>query len=94
MEKERGAGTLNGFATGLLMGGLAYAFNHNLTLSFVIVAAMTFNLFVAGFGGATIPLIMKWMKIDPALASTVFVTTLTDVGGFFSFLGLATLLLK
>ena len=94
IAKEIAAGTLNGFATGLLMGGLAYAFNHNLTLSFVIVAAMTFNLFVAGFGGATIPLIMKWMKIDPALASTVFVTTLTDVGGFFSFLGLATLLLK
>ncbi len=91
--KEVFAGILNGAATGLVTGFLAYLYSQNLTLSVVIFAAMTFNLFIAGLGGSVIPLVMKALKIDPALASTVFVTTLTDVFGFFSFLGLATILL-
>lgn len=91
--KEILAGALNGLGTGIIISALAYLFSHNLTLSLVILAAMTINLFIAGLGGAIIPLVMKWLKIDPALASTVFVTTLTDVFGFLSFLGLATLLL-
>lgn len=92
--KEILAGTINGAGNGVIMAVVAYLFNHNLTLSLVVFAAMTFNLFIAGLGGSVIPLIMKWFKVDPALASTVFVTTLTDVFGFMSFLGLATLLLK
>ena len=92
--KEIFTGMFNGAGTGLIMGIIAYLFNHNLTLSVVIFTAMTINLFIAGLGGSIIPLIMKWLKIDPALASTVFVTTLTDVFGFLSFLGLATILLK
>jgi magnesium transporter len=55
--------------------------------------AMVFNLLIAGFFGALIPLILKRLKIDPAVASTIFVTTCTDVCGFFVFLGLATIIL-
>ncbi|MDP3740964.1 MAG: magnesium transporter [bacterium] len=92
--KEIFVGSLNGLITGIVMGTLVYLYNGNLTLAIVIAAAMTFNLFVAALGGVAIPLIMRAFKIDPALASTVFVTTMTDIAGFFSFLGLSTLLLK
>lgn len=92
--KEILAGTLNGLGTGIIMGFLAYLWNENLTLSLVIAASMTINLFVAAFGGVVIPMVMRALKIDPALASTVFVTTLTDVFGFLSFLGLSSVLLS
>ena len=91
--KEVLAGTLNGFVNGVIMGTIAYLWSGNLHLALVILAAMTVNLFVAGFGGVAIPVIMKWFRVDPALASTVFVTTLTDVCGFFVFLGLASIFL-
>jgi magnesium transporter len=55
--------------------------------------AMVLNMVVAGFSGIIIPLILNKMGIDPALASSVFVTTVTDVVGFFSFLGLAAIFL-
>jgi len=87
------AGTLNGLANGVIMGLIAYAWTRNAALALVILAAMTANMFVAGFGGAVIPVVMKRMRIDPALASAVFVTTLTDCCGFFVFLGLATIFL-
>jgi len=87
------AGTLNGLANGLIMAVVAYAWTANLTLALVILVAMTVNLFIAGFGGAVVPIVLKTMRIDPALASAVFVTTLTDVCGFFVFLGLATIYL-
>lgn len=91
--KEIAAGVLNGLASGIIMGAIAYVWTLDVMLSVVILVAMTANLLVAGLGGASIPLIMKRMRIDPALASTVFVTTLTDCCGFFVFLGLASLLL-
>jgi len=59
----------------------------------VIASAMMTNLIVAGFFGASIPIILDKLDIDPAVASGVFLTTMTDVIGFFSFLGLATLFL-
>lgn len=93
MGKEVLAGTTNGVATGLVMGAISYYFSHNLNLSLVLLAAMTINLFIAGLGGTVIPLVMKALRIDPALASTVFVTTLTDVFGFLTFLGLSTIFL-
>lgn len=86
-------GAANGMATGLIIGGIAFAWTKDLKLALVLVAAMTANLFIAGFGGVMIPVTMKRLKIDPALASTVFATTLTDVVGFFTFLGLASVLL-
>jgi magnesium transporter len=52
------------------------------------------NVLIAGVVGTVIPLILKRLKADPALASTVFVTACTDIGGFISFLGLATLLIR
>ena len=56
--------------------------------------AMIINMFVAATAGTLIPLALRAMKVDPALASSVFITTLTDMFGFFSFLGLATLFIK
>ena len=56
--------------------------------------AMVINMFVAATAGTLIPLGLRAMKVDPALASSVFITTLTDVFGFFSFLGLATVFLR
>ena len=58
------------------------------------MAAMLINMFVAGVAGTLIPVGLRAMKVDPALASAVFITTLTDVIGFLSFLGLATLFMR
>ena len=62
-------------------------------LGYVIAAAMVINMVVAGFAGTVIPVLLDRVNIDPALASGAFVTTVTDVVGFFAFLGLAALLL-
>ena len=62
-------------------------------LGVVIALSMIINLFMAGFFGATIPLFLKKLNIDPAIGSTVLLTTITDVVGFFSFLALATYIL-
>jgi len=91
--KEVATGALNGFASGLLMGGIAYAWTKDVSLALVIMVAMTINLLIAGIGGVAIPVIMKALRFDPALASTVFVTTITDCCGFFVFLSLATMYL-
>ncbi|MBI4050266.1 MAG: magnesium transporter [Candidatus Doudnabacteria bacterium] len=92
--KEIFTGITNGLAMGVLVGGVAYLINANPTLSLVIAMAMTFNFFIAALAGIAIPLTMRALKKDPALASSVFVTAMTDAAGFFSFLGLATLLLR
>src|SRR5206468_1231399 len=63
-------------------------------VALVICMAMIINLFVAGLTGAAVPLVLKWLKLDPALGSGVIVTTFTDCCGFLSFLGLGTLLLS
>jgi magnesium transporter len=89
--KEIAAGALNGFANGLLMAALAMVWTGSLKLAVIIVIALTVNLFVAGLGGVAVPIAMRKMGIDPARSATVFVTTLTDVCGFFVFLGLATI---
>ena len=60
-------------------------------LGLVLGAAMVINMFVAATAGTLVPLGLRAANVDPALASSVFITTLTDVFGFFSFLGLATL---
>ena len=65
-----------------------------LLIAGIISVAMVINLVLAAIGGTLVPVILKRLKADPALASTVFVTTITDVGGFLAFLGLAALLLK
>jgi magnesium transporter len=60
----------------------------------VLLVAMTVNLVIAGVAGALVPLTLERLGFDPAVASSIFVTTCTDVGGFFSFLGLATLAMR
>ena len=62
-------------------------------LGLVLAVAMIINLFIAALAGAVIPLIMKSLGKDPATSATIFITTCTDVGGFFVFLGLAQLVL-
>lgn len=92
--REAVAGTINGFITGLFAAGAAVAFGAPITLGLVLAAAMIINLFVAGLFGAFIPFALKALKIDPATASTVFVTTMTDICGFFAFLGLGALFMR
>ncbi|HXH27786.1 MAG TPA: magnesium transporter [Candidatus Polarisedimenticolia bacterium] len=86
-------GVTIGVVTGAVMALIALLWKGNAVLGLVIGLAMIINLFVAGAAGAAIPLTLKWLRLDPALGSGVIVTTFTDVFGFLSFLGLATLLL-
>jgi len=93
IKKEVIIALLNGALFAVIIGVIsAIWFNINM-LGVVIGLSMIINLFMAGFFGATIPLVLKKMNIDPAIGSTVILTTVTDVVGFFSFLGLATIIL-
>jgi len=83
----------NGFIFALVIGLIAYIWFGDSKLGLVIAASMVINLFFAGFFGAFIPLVLKRLNIDPAVGSTVILTTVTDVVGFFSFLGLAKMFL-
>jgi len=83
----------NGLVFAIIMGIIAAIWFGMNMLGAVIALSMIINLFMAGFFGATIPLFLKKMDIDPAIGSTVILTTVTDVVGFFSFLGLATWIL-
>jgi magnesium transporter len=87
------AGFLNGLLNGFFVGIVALLFNHSAMLGIVIGLSMILNLVIAAFFGAIIPLIMKGLGKDPATSSSIFITTATDVCGFLSFLGLATILL-
>jgi magnesium transporter len=79
----------NGLVTGVIAAVVAWLMNGDVHLGVILAMAMIINLFVAGLVGTLIPLGLKALKIDPALASAVFITTFTDVCGFASFLGLA-----
>ncbi|MDP1028617.1 magnesium transporter [Sphingomonas sp. KR1UV-12] len=81
----------NGTMLGLLIGAGTYLVFGNADLSIVIATAMLINNVTAGLGGVLVPVTLDKMNVDPAVSSAVFVTTLTDTMGFFSFLGLATL---
>jgi len=82
---------LNGLAIAALMGiGTALVFS-NALLGLVIAAAMLFNILIAGLAGVLVPVTLERLEADPAVASSVFVTMITDSMGFFAFLGLATL---
>jgi magnesium transporter len=83
-------GLVNGMAFAVITGVLAYIWFKVPGLGFVIGLAMICNLFAAALGGILIPLLLNRLKIDPAVASSPFVTTVTDVVGFFSFLSIAT----
>ncbi|MEK7528230.1 MAG: magnesium transporter [Patescibacteria group bacterium] len=90
---EVGAGFVNGVINGLIVAAVAIFWNKNPMLGVVIGVAMVVNLVIAGFFGALIPLLMQKFGKDPATSATIFITTATDVFGFFVFLGLASVLL-
>jgi magnesium transporter len=87
-----GAG--NGLITGIVGAGIAALYYKNIWLGVVLACAMVINMIVAGAAGTLVPVLLKKLHVDPAVASSVFVTTCTDVAGFLSFLGLATLLMR
>jgi magnesium transporter len=90
IRREMLVGFINGIILGFLIGLVAGAW-FSPSIGVIIGIAMVINMFVAALGGILIPLALDRFKIDPAVASAVFVTTVTDVVGFFAFLGLATL---
>lgn len=90
VKKEILIALLNGCLFAVLLGGIAAFWFSNIILGFVIALSMVITLFSAGFFGAVIPLALKKVDIDPAIGSTVLLTTVTDIMGFFSFLALAT----
>ena len=83
-------GGLNGIIFAILMGAIGGLWFQSVQIAVVLAAAMVINLICAGFAGILVPLALERLKIDPAVSSTVFVTTVTDCVGFFVFLGLAT----
>lgn len=91
--KETLVGGVNGLIFAVIMGALAWAWFANPVLGGTIAVAMIVNLLVAGLTGVVIPLVIDKLGLDPAVASTVILTTVTDIVGFFVFLGLATLIL-
>lgn len=93
LKKEIFIALMNGLVFAIVMGMIAWIWFDISMLGFVIGLSMIINLFMAGFFGAVVPLGLKMLKIDPAIGSTVILTTVTDVVGFFSFLGLATYIL-
>ena len=93
IKKEVLISLANGLIFAIVMGVIAYMWFHTPLLGVVIALSMIINLLSAGFFGAMIPLLLKRLQIDPAIGSTVILTTITDVVGFLSFLGLATLIL-
>ena len=92
--KEAAVGLMNGAACGLVGGLVVWLFKGDPWLGMILAMAMIINMFVAATAGTLIPLALRALKVDPALASSVFITTLTDVFGFLSFLGLGTLFIK
>ncbi|WP_108260858.1 magnesium transporter [Mangrovicoccus ximenensis] len=93
IRREGAVGLVHGVAFAVIMGAIELVWFGNLALAGVIALAMVINLFVAGLSGILVPVTLERLKLDPALASGTFVTTVTDVVGFFAFLGLATLVL-
>ena len=89
IRREVMAGTVNGLAFAVIMGVVGVVWFGTPMLGVVIGVAMVVNLAVAGLAGVGIPVILEKVGVDPALASGAFVTTVTDVVGFFAFLGLA-----
>ena len=89
--REGTVGIINGAATGAVTALAAWAWKGKPVLGLVVGLAMVVNLFAAGVAGAAIPLAMKRLGFDPAQSSGIFLTTVTDVVGFFAFLSFALL---
>ena len=93
LTKEAGVGIINGLSLGCLLGAVAYVWKGNAFLGLVVGGAMALNTLVAVSLGGMIPLVLKRMKLDPALVSSPLLTTVTDMCGFFFVLSFASLVL-
>jgi magnesium transporter len=94
VSKEVTVGLLNGLATGAITAIIVGVWTGNWLLGGILLAAMLGNLLIAGVAGGLVPLVLERFGFDPAVASSIFVTTFTDTGGFFLFLGMATLAMR
>ncbi len=94
LRKELWLGATTGLVNGLVVAGIAYLWKGQLLLSLLLGLALWLNMLVAAVVGTLVPIALKTFRVDPAIASSVIITTFTDVFGFFSFLGLATLLIR
>ena len=94
LRKETLVGLANGMVFGIAGAGIAWWVVGNPYFGAILALAMVINLIVAAFAATLIPISLRALKVDPALASAVFITTLTDVFGFFAFLGLATFFIR
>ncbi len=90
LSRELWVGLINGCLWSFVMGAVAAIWFNDMLLAYIIAAAMFINLLIAALAGALLPMALKQLKIDPALAGGVTLTTITDVVGFMAFLGLAT----
>jgi magnesium transporter len=93
LRKELWLAATTGVTNGLVLAGIAYVWKGQWLLSVILGVALLLNLLVAAVVGTLVPIALRAFRIDPAIASGVIITTFTDVFGFFSFLGLATLLI-
>ena len=93
LKKEILVGLVNGLITGVITGIIVYFLYSNLYLGIIICLAMIGNLVISGIFGFIIPVCLKALHLDPALASSIFLTTATDILGFFIFLELANIFL-
>jgi magnesium transporter len=94
IKRELYLGMLHGLLMAIIVGTVAFIWKDNFMLGVVLGLAMLGNMIIAGLAGTMIPILLSKLKIDPAVASAVIVTTCTDIAGFFLFLGLATVFLK
>ena len=94
LVKELKLALSTGLATGLVLAIIAYLWKGQIVLSLILGVALVFNMIVAAVVGTLVPMALRAFRIDPAIASSVIITTFTDVCGFFSFLGLASLLMR
>jgi len=92
VTKEALAGAGNGVAVAITTSLAVYVWSRSPGLAFVIGSSMVLSMTLAGLSGAAIPMILTALRQDPAQSSSIVLTTVTDVVGFFSFLGIATLL--
>ena len=93
LVRELALALAQGILLGAVVGAAAYLWKGDPTLGLILAAAMVGNMIIAGLTGAGIPLLLRKLKLDPAVSAAVFITTFTDVLGLLLFLGLATLLI-
>ena len=94
LRKELWLALMTGMANGLVLALIAYLWKGSWLLAVILGVALVFNMVVAAVVGTLVPIALRLFRVDPAIASGVIITTFTDVCGFFSFLGLATLMIR